>query len=202
MHFFKASKPRLMNTASLSCSPVTWLSFTCSAPPRSARIKRLSNAMPLSSSVCWSLKMSSEWARDDLSFIAVAALRFCVSPISKMFRMSLRVLASNSTRPCSTYSRAAALLFDTSAPPLSKSLTSSPYTSTYDTPTWLLHPNPVRMRTFCMMVSHARHTTPSWCFRVFDSLAASAAAAAKDPDPNIVWVLPEPVCPYTNKAQL
>mmetsp|Transcript_33386 Transcript_33386/g.53677 ORF Transcript_33386/g.53677 Transcript_33386/m.53677 type:complete len:229 (-) Transcript_33386:1031-1717(-) len=123
MHFFSANRPRLICTASLSLSPSTLLKFTCSAPPRSASISRLSTAAPVVSSTCLRRIIRSVCARDERSFIAVAARRFRASPCNRKSRSDWMLLTSCSTRPLRTNSRAATLLSDTTPISLRRSVT-------------------------------------------------------------------------------
>ena len=110
MHFFNASNPKLILTASLICSPISkptlksWVPpslknpasmpdfLTCSLPPKSARNSRdfiviLLLVLPVSVvvvvvlyRVCFNEIINKEWARVERSFMWVAARRFCRSP--------------------------------------------------------------------------------------------------------------------------
>ena len=79
MTFLSASRPTLMWIASSSRSPVTFDFLTFSQPPRSHRQSvDLTFPSPLAAS-CSKVSMISEWARDERSFISVAARRFAPS---------------------------------------------------------------------------------------------------------------------------
>mmetsp|Transcript_25430 Transcript_25430/g.65727 ORF Transcript_25430/g.65727 Transcript_25430/m.65727 type:complete len:273 (+) Transcript_25430:22-840(+) len=84
----RASSPRLIRTASRSRSPVACDRLSCSEPPRSARQSVERSSRP-SAERCVSVSSSTVCARDERSFIAVAARRLARSAVSS------RALASS-----------------------------------------------------------------------------------------------------------
>ena len=86
--------------ASVPSSALLFVSF--SLPPRSTRKSFDLTSAPVARSLCRSVTMKNVWARDEFSFMAVAALRFAPSPVMRASATSARELTGTSRSPSCT----------------------------------------------------------------------------------------------------
>mmetsp|Transcript_44228 Transcript_44228/g.122606 ORF Transcript_44228/g.122606 Transcript_44228/m.122606 type:complete len:304 (-) Transcript_44228:327-1238(-) len=186
--FLSASSPRLMLTASCSRSPVALDFLRSSQPPRSARVSVARTVLP-SAARCTRLSISRQCARDERSFISVAARRLASSASRSKAAACAVSSTTTSARPFAT-ARAATPCHAPMAPlSLSRSLTVSPKISTTLMRSDGSRPAAARCGSAASTSATTRGTRPA------EAGSCWPRAGRASLSPHIVCVLPEPVCP-------
>mmetsp|Transcript_8295 Transcript_8295/g.21226 ORF Transcript_8295/g.21226 Transcript_8295/m.21226 type:complete len:336 (-) Transcript_8295:606-1613(-) len=190
------------------CTPTALERLSCSEPPKSAR-QRVERTSRKLASVCTSERVRIACARDERSFITVAARRLARSALSSSSDTCVSLSMVTSANPDASARAATPRHAPRCSPSLRRSVTSSPYTSTK-----LIRNSPLspccalRVATASISSRSARGTRPAAGSRMAGAprtspLGGEAPCPREVADcssgPDMVNVLPEPVCPKQSR---